>query len=81
MINILVVGNGFDIAHGMPTKYSDFLYFMAKIVQDNKLYPYYADDYCAKNYRLINIEKIDGLLRREYGKHADVDEIFAEYAN
>lgn len=25
---ILVVGNGFDLAHGLPTKYSDFLYFM-----------------------------------------------------
>ena len=29
MKRILVVGNGFDLAHGLPTKYSDFLYFMA----------------------------------------------------
>ena len=28
MKRILVVGNGFDLAHGLPTKYSDFLYFM-----------------------------------------------------
>ena len=27
-MNILVVGNGFDLAHGLPTKYSDFLDFM-----------------------------------------------------
>lgn len=25
-MNILIIGNGFDIAHGLPTKYSDFLH-------------------------------------------------------
>ncbi|MBV7271639.1 bacteriophage abortive infection AbiH family protein [Clostridiaceae bacterium UIB06] len=30
-MNILVVGNGFDLAHGLPTKYSDFLEFAKKI--------------------------------------------------
>ena len=28
MSNTLVVGNGFDLAHGLPTKYSDFLDFI-----------------------------------------------------
>ena len=28
MSNILVVGNGFDLAHGLPTKYNDFLEFI-----------------------------------------------------
>lgn len=27
-INILVIGNGFDIAHGLPTRYEDFLSFL-----------------------------------------------------
>lgn len=27
-MNILVVGNGFDLAHGLPTRYSDFLNFI-----------------------------------------------------
>ena len=27
-MNILIVGNGFDLAHGLPTKYSDFLDFI-----------------------------------------------------
>lgn len=27
-MNILVIGNGFDLAHGLPTKYSDFLYYV-----------------------------------------------------
>ncbi len=26
-MNILVIGNGFDLAHGLPTKYTDFLKF------------------------------------------------------
>ncbi len=24
-MNILIIGNGFDIAHNLPTKYKDFL--------------------------------------------------------
>lgn len=31
-MNILVVGNGFDLAHELPTKYSDFLDFMTLYV-------------------------------------------------
>lgn len=34
-MNILVIGNGFDLAHGLPTKYTDFLKFCQFI---NKLY-------------------------------------------
>ena len=26
-MNILLIGNGFDLAHGLPTKYMDFLDF------------------------------------------------------
>lgn len=29
-MNILVLGNGFDLAHGLPTRYMDFLLFMEK---------------------------------------------------
>lgn len=29
-MNILVIGNGFDIAHGLPTQYKDFLNFIRK---------------------------------------------------
>lgn len=27
-MNILIIGNGFDLAHGLPTKYEDFLNFV-----------------------------------------------------
>lgn len=26
MSNILIIGNGFDIYHGLPTRYTDFLF-------------------------------------------------------
>lgn len=35
-MNILVIGNGFDIAHGLPTQYKDFLDFIKKYYQFNR---------------------------------------------
>jgi len=37
-MNILVIGNGFDLAHGLPTKYTDFLEFceMAREIYESK---------------------------------------------
>lgn len=32
-MNILVIGNGFDLAHGLPTKYGNFLEFVKVIRQ------------------------------------------------
>lgn len=37
-MNILVIGNGFDLAHGLPTKYTDFLNW---IVGEYKFYCHY----------------------------------------
>ena len=34
-LNILVVGNGFDIAHGLPTRYTDFLEFLKLLKYQN----------------------------------------------
>lgn len=34
LLNLLVVGNGFDLAHGLPTRYSDFLDFLTLCVQE-----------------------------------------------
>ncbi len=30
-MNILILGNGFDLAHGLPTKYTDFLEFVKRV--------------------------------------------------
>lgn len=40
-MNLLVVGNGFDLAHNLPTKYSDFLDFMALCIK--RFYPNYIN--------------------------------------
>ena len=37
-MNILVIGNGFDLAHGLPTKYGDFLEFIKVIRQVVKVH-------------------------------------------
>lgn len=40
MMNILVIGNGFDLAHNLPTRYNDFLSFIEKFemyVSNNQL--------------------------------------------
>lgn len=35
-MDILIIGNGFDLAHGLPTTYSDFLDFIDKIKMIHK---------------------------------------------
>lgn len=32
-MNILVIGNGFDLAHGLPTRYDDFLTFVDEFIE------------------------------------------------
>lgn len=32
-MNILVIGNGFDLAHGLPTRYEDFLTFFDEFIE------------------------------------------------
>lgn len=43
-MNILVIGNGFDLAHGLPTKYGDFLEFCKKA---SKIYTYGESTSCS----------------------------------
>ncbi|MDE6664272.1 MAG: bacteriophage abortive infection AbiH family protein, partial [Lachnospiraceae bacterium] len=60
-MNILVIGNGFDLAHELPTKYTDFLFFCSTIkciIKENKI-----DDKIPKDdenyfYWLNNDEKV-----------------------
>ena len=42
-MNILVIGNGFDLAHDLPTKYIDFLAFLDVMVSLNKRAGYSID--------------------------------------
>ena len=39
-MNILVIGNGFDLAHNLPTKYGDFLHFIDALqTYDSTIHP------------------------------------------
>lgn len=54
MANILIVGNGFDLVHNLPTKYSDYL---SQLNKGSKFYEYIK----LKNSRLIiNLDKLIG---------------------
>ena len=48
-MNILVLGNGFDLAHGLPTSYINFLEFCEKVIPIyngiDKLYISYKSNY------------------------------------
>lgn len=50
-MNILVIGNGFDVAHGLPTKYQDFLEFVDYFERN---FIYEKD---ITNYSVFNLEK------------------------
>ena len=51
-MNILLIGNGFDLAHGLPTKYTDFLEFvkMIKIIKEKNIF---NDGFAIRNCRKI----------------------------
>lgn len=43
-MNLLIIGNGFDLAHGLPTSYTDFLKFVNEANDYyNNFYPKYKD--------------------------------------
>ena len=43
-MNLLIIGNGFDLAHGLPTQYKDFLKFVNEANDYyNNFYPKYED--------------------------------------
>ena len=67
-MNILVIGNGFDLAHRLPTKYSDFLKFVqayelyanSKIGETEKYYDYFNR---LKNKKLLLFAEIGDLIK------------------
>lgn len=52
-MNILVIGNGFDLAHGLPTKYGDFLEFCERA---SRIYTYVQSTGCYE-YEEDNLNK------------------------
>ena len=59
--NLIVIGNGFDLAHGLETKWSDFKDYLS---QFNEELLYYLEQ-CAENDLWSDFEKGLGKLNRE----------------
>ena len=64
-MNILVIGNGFDIAHGLPTKYSDFIEFVGGLkkykLNEKSKYSSYFDT--LKKEKPLIYQEIDDLVK------------------
>lgn len=74
-MNILIIGNGFDLAHGLPTRYNDFLEFskilMAGIdaVENNELMIFEVGNEIEHhieyyNYIKMILNEYDGLINK-----------------
>lgn len=72
-MRVLVVGNGFDLAHGLPTTYTDCLNFLRAlqsvtgILNDNKEFYFEAIN---KNSKLLKLE-IKEYLKKQCGQILD----------
>lgn len=65
-MNILVIGNGFDLAHGLPTRYDDFLNFVEEFIEykvTNECNMRFLDYFKSLTETNINLyDQIDGLI-------------------
>ena len=74
MNNVLLAGNGFDLAHGLPTKYGDFLYLIKNwwfFLDYYKKRTALKDDDLLKRYLINrdrinagNIEELDKIIQK-----------------
>ena len=70
-MNLFIIGNGFDLAHDLPTKYSDFREFL------KSSYPYFLDDFEEKYYLSVDI-KNDLWANLEYNLANIQDDVLIE---
>jgi hypothetical protein len=82
-MNILVVGNGFDLAHGLPTKYGDFLgmiqRFKSIINEPNIMKAGYLDNIENPIYAFLDrFIFAEGALRVEFNRLIE-DNFWIEY--
>lgn len=73
-MNIFLVGNGFDLYHGLPTKYENFLHTMEYII-DHKDKDF-AQFPVGMIFYLMSIDKKDKFIEQVYKNHKKIyDEI------
>lgn len=61
ILNILILGNGFDLAHGLPTKYEHFLKYIDAFKR-------FKEDICEQESVKVNWETVD-IEDKEFVKH------------
>lgn len=72
---ILILGNGFDLAHGLPTRYTDFLKFCRRL---EIIYTFRIDGDCVEKYEeslsewKIN-QEIKDILLEEFKRRKPID--------
>lgn len=69
-MNILVIGNGFDLAHGLPTKYKDFLIFTKAAItysQDKASKLSDTDEKCKRGVKDFVNKKEESLVKELVG--------------
>lgn len=71
-MNILIVGNGFDLAHGLPTRYSDYVHQISEEL-DFKQYLGERYEIDEESYQLFIRVKKSTLFR--YIEHRCEDEV------
>ena len=64
-MNILVIGNGFDLAHGLPTRYGDFLMFCRMIERVYFVDYYRRDEKLEDVWKELKIKKDDNKIMKE----------------
>lgn len=84
-MNILVIGNGFDIAHGLPTTYRDFLQFIKQIGRIPNFYGTFSEFVSPKSgFDKLNEEVasyIIKLIKDDDKPNAKVRDIYQEHPN
>lgn len=64
-MNILVIGNGFDLAHNLPTKYGDFLNFIALLGEEHiKDYTNYTEEKMKRYLTGDGREKMNNFINK-----------------
>ena len=85
-MNILVIGNGFDVAHGLPTKYQDFLEFVAcfqhKFIKknDTSSSSIFNDEKTQKKYEK-HFENMEDNRKEEFSELIDGNVWFDHFFN
>ncbi len=72
MNRLVIVGNGFDIAHGLKTRYEDFLYdYLILALKEFERNGIYEDSFLKFNF-LNHLRFSDGLLSSKLNTLSDL---------